>query len=112
MRRKKNTVIAAGLSLVLACSVVGCGDGKKMEAEINPDTPVEEVAFPLKEKAELSFITNAPATSTQDPNQREIFKRLEKQTNVHIDWQTSLQIRKILRWLNLEIFRTGFSMRG
>lgn len=52
MRRKKNTVIAAGLSLVLACSVVGCGDGKKMEAEINPDTPVEEVAFPLKEKAE------------------------------------------------------------
>ena len=86
MRRKKNTVIAAGLSLVLACSVVGCGDGKKMEAEINPDTPVEEVAFPLKEKAELSFITNAPATSTQDPNQREIFKRLEKQTNVHIDW--------------------------
>ena len=28
MRRKKNTVIAAGLSLVLACSVVGCGDGK------------------------------------------------------------------------------------
>ena len=48
MRRKKNTVIAAGLSLVLACSVVGCGDGKKMEAEINPDTPVEEVAFPLK----------------------------------------------------------------
>ena len=37
MRRKKNTVIAAGLSLVLACSVVGCGDGKKMEAEINPE---------------------------------------------------------------------------
>ena len=93
MRRKKNTVIAAGLSLVLACSVVGCGDGKKMEAEINPDTPVEEVAFPLKEKAELSFITNAPATSTQDPNQREIFKRLEKQTNVHIDWTRSEERR-------------------
>ena len=40
----------------------------------------------LKEKAELSFITSAPATSTQEPNERTIFKRLEKQTNVHIDW--------------------------
>ena len=39
-----------------------------MEAEINPDTPVEDVEFPLKEKAELSFITSAPATSTQEPN--------------------------------------------
>ena len=57
-----------------------------MEAEINPDTPVEDVEFPLKEKAELSFITSAPATSTQEPNERTIFKRLEKQTNVHIDW--------------------------
>ena len=44
------------------------------------------VEFPLKEKAELSFITSAPATSTQEPNERTIFKRLEKQTNVHIDW--------------------------
>ena len=33
-----------------------------------PDTPVSDVQFPLKEKAELSFITSAPATSTQDPN--------------------------------------------
>ena len=49
-----------------------------MKAETNPDTPVSEVQFPLKEKAELSFITNAPATSTQNPNERIIFKRLEK----------------------------------
>ena len=59
---------------------------ERIEANINPDTPVQEVAFPLKETAELSFITNAPARTTQDPNEREIFKRLEEQTNVHIDW--------------------------
>ena len=57
-----------------------------MEAEINPDTPVEDVEFPLKEKAELSFITSAPATSTQEPNETNNLQRLEKQTNVHIDW--------------------------
>ena len=36
-------------------------------------------------KAELSFITSAPATSTQEPNERTILKT-GKQTNVHIDW--------------------------
>ena len=50
-----------------------------MKAETDPDTPVEDVSFPLKEKAELSFITSAPATSTQEPNERTIFERLEKQ---------------------------------
>lgn len=66
--------------------VAGCGKQQSLNAETNPDTPVSDVQFPLKEKAELSFITSAPATSTQDPNERTIFKRMEKQTNVHIDW--------------------------
>ena len=26
------------------------------------------------------------ANSTQNPNEREIFKRLEEQTNVHVEW--------------------------
>ena len=78
--------MAAGLSVVMLASVTGCGKRERMEAEINPDTPVSEVSFPLKEQAELSFITSAPATSTQDPNERVIFQRMEEQTNVHIDW--------------------------
>ena len=79
-------LIAAGLSVVMLTSAAGCGKRERMEAEINPDTPVSEVSFPLKEQAELSFITNAPKTSTQDPNERVIFQRMEEQTNVHIDW--------------------------
>lgn len=86
-----------------------------MEAEINPDTPVEDVEFPLKEKAELSFITSAPATSTQEPNERTIFKRLEKQTNVHIDWTCfvadQFADKKIWHWHSLEICRMGSLMR-
>ena len=62
------------------------GSRRALDAEINPDTPVSDVQFPLKETEELSFITSAPATSTQDPNKRVIFQRLEEQTNVHIDW--------------------------
>ena len=56
------------------------------QADINPNTPIEEVTFPLAEKKELSFITNAPARTEQDPNKRTIFMRLEEQTNVHIKW--------------------------
>lgn len=74
------------LTLAMLTGVAGCGKQQSLNAETNPDTPVSDVQFPLKEKAELSFITSAPATSTQDPNERTIFKRMEKQTNVHIDW--------------------------
>lgn len=53
-------LIAAGLSVVMLTSAAGCGKRERMEAEINPDTPVSEVSFPLKEQAELSFIVNFP----------------------------------------------------
>lgn len=85
-KRKVNALLAIVLSLTMLVGVTGCGKEQQLEAEINPDTPATEVQFPLKETAELSFITSAPATSTQDPNKRVIFQRLEEQTNVHIDW--------------------------
>lgn len=63
-------------------------------------------------KAELSFITSAPATSTQDPNERTIFKRMEKQTNVHIDWtcfvSDQFDDKRIWHWHSSEIFRMVF----
>ena len=71
-------MLALGLTFSIIIGMAGCGKEEQMK--------VSEVQFPLKEKAELSFITSAPATSTQNPNERIIFKRLEKETNVHIDW--------------------------
>lgn len=47
---------------------------------------MKDVSFPLKETATLKMLTSAPAISTQNPNERLIFQRLEKETNVHIDW--------------------------
>ena len=87
MKKRMKALLAIGLSAIIMVCSAGCGNGKEhMKAETDPDTPVEDVSFPLKEKAELSFITSAPATSAQEPNERTIFERLEKQTNVHIDW--------------------------
>lgn len=83
---KKIRLTGLGLAIAVICAITGCKGREIAAADINPDTPVQEVAFPLAEKAELSFITNAPARTTQDPNEKTIFKRLEEQTNVHIDW--------------------------
>ena len=84
-------MLALGLSVSMLVSVTACSKEEQMRAEMNPDTPVSEVQFPLKETKELSFITAAPATSTQNPNERVIFQRLEEKTNVHIKWTCFVQ---------------------
>ena len=86
MNKKIRKLVALCVSAASVLSLAGCGGSGHQAADVDPDTPVSEVTFPLEEQAELSFITSAPATSTQDPNERMIFKRLEEQTNVHIDW--------------------------
>ena len=44
------------------------------------------LAFPLKEQETITGMTSFPAGSESDPNKRTIFMRLEKETNVHVDW--------------------------
>lgn len=82
----KPKYICTVLAVVIGIFSAGCGKAAVGQADINPDTPLEEVTFPLAETGRLSFITNAPARTEQDPNKRTIFMRLEEQTNVHIDW--------------------------
>ena len=77
---KKNRVkglLALGLSLTMMISTAGCGKEQQLNAEINPDTPVSEVQFPLKETEELSF---GPVL-----------------------YPISFQIKRIWLWLSLEI---------
>lgn len=86
MKRNKYQFMGIFVSLLSLLLLAGCGGRDIKTADANPDTPVEEVTFPLKEKETLSFITNAPARTIQDPNKKTIFERLQKQTNVQIDW--------------------------
>ena len=113
MNKKIRKLVALCVSAASVLSLAGCGGSGHQAADVDPDTPVSEVTFPLEEQAELSFITSAPATSTQDPNERMIFKRLEEQTNVHIVlWQISSQTKRTWLWLSLEIFLTDFLMQA
>ncbi len=86
----RKRIIAAALTACMAVLLAGCG-GKK---EINDGTfrPVDEaeLQFPLKEKTTLSGMISYPANTESEPNNRTIFKRLQEQTNVEIDW-TAIQ---------------------
>lgn len=86
MKKTIKNIVCILLSMIMTASFTACGQNTVAQADTNPDTPIEEVTFPLAETKELSFITNAPARTEQDQNKRTIFMRLEEQTNVHIDW--------------------------
>lgn len=86
MKRRMKQIIGILLSIAMTAMLTACGQTSVAQADTNPDTPIEEVTFPLAKTRELSFITNAPVRTEQDQNKRTIFKRLEEQTNVHIDW--------------------------
>ncbi|MBO5032301.1 MAG: ABC transporter substrate-binding protein [Lachnospiraceae bacterium] len=89
----RTTFLRKALSFTLAASTIfsltACGGGSNKAANtsgLDESGQVREITFPLEETAELSFITSAPANSTQNPNERVIFQRLEDATNVHINW--------------------------
>ena len=50
-KRKINAILAIGLSLTMMAGVAGCGKEQRLAAEIDPDTPVSEVQFPLDRKS-------------------------------------------------------------
>ncbi len=81
---------AVMLSLCMSSAMLaGCGKsgggagGASQGLEVDPAT----LAFPLAETATIKGLTNFPAGSESEPNNRTIFKRLEEKTNVHVEWK-------------------------
>jgi putative aldouronate transport system substrate-binding protein len=90
MKNSVKRVLALALSLVLTLGLLaGCGNSGTTPGGASAGTTVDpaSLAFPLAEKAELNGLTNFPVGSESEPNNRTIFKRLEEQTNVHINWK-------------------------
>ena len=80
-------VVAAVLSAGMVVSMTACG-GQKSPVELNTgglqEVNLEELQFPLAEKATLTGMTSFPANTESNPNNRTIFKRLQEKTNVEI----------------------------
>ncbi|MED1205971.1 ABC transporter substrate-binding protein [Heyndrickxia acidicola] len=89
MRKKKlgylaTTALVTSL-LVSGCSSSSSGTSAKGENS-SPKYAIKDVNLPLKKKVTLKFLTQSSPLAPKDPNQKLIFQRLEKKTNVHIDW--------------------------
>lgn len=88
--RKFTKYLSLTLALVTLLSVLtGCGGqsnvgGASAGTEVDPAS----LTFPLAETATIKGLTRFPAGTESDPNNRTIFKRLEEQTNVHVEWKT------------------------
>ncbi len=81
MKKKFIAITILTTVMLSACSESG-NKGKTS----SPDYELTNVIFPLKEKVTLKMISQSAALAPSDPNDKLIFKRLEDDTNVHIDW--------------------------
>lgn len=86
MRKTLALVMALVMTMMLlaACGSSGGAGGAAAPVEI----PEGGYTFPLAEKAEISGLTRYAADTESEPNNRTIYKRLEEQTNVHVNWKT------------------------
>lgn len=84
MRKNKvKKTVAIIVAVLTVLSFMGCGNNTSSEEDVEI---YSNVSFPLRETVTLKILTTAPIISTQNPNEKLIFQRLEKETNVHVDW--------------------------
>lgn len=83
-------VMFFALAASMLVSLASCGENKSDNilntGEIQ-EVDVADLQFPLAEKATLTGMTQYPANTESDPNNRTIFKRLQEKTNVEIEWK-------------------------
>ena len=79
-------VVAVALAATTAFTMfTGCG-AKGNSVSESGKVDMENLSFPLDEKVTITGTTSYPVGTEEEPNNRTIFKRLEEDTNVHVDW--------------------------
>ena len=85
MKKKTSKLFSAALVLVMSASVLtGCGKGAAKSGAAS--VAAEDISFPLENKVTITGTISYPSGTEAEPNNRTIFKRLEEETNVHVDW--------------------------
>lgn len=86
-KRFQKFVAIAAASVVIVTTLGACGKHSDDKKEVSQ--PVQEsknIEFPLAQPETLSILTSAEATSTQNPDEKIIYQRIKKETNVNVDW--------------------------
>ena len=85
MRKETTKFMATALALtVSAGALMGCG--KASSGRDIASVSTDNLSFPLQEKVTITGTISYPSGTESEPNNRTIFKRLEEETNVHVDW--------------------------
>ena len=86
MKKNVKRFAAAALAMTMAVTAfTGCGS--KGNSASNADkVDVSNLSFPLDEKVTITGMISYPTGTEEEPNNRTIFKRLEDDTNVHVEW--------------------------
>lgn len=87
MKKGFQKFVALAAAVAIVTTLGACG---KNSADDNKAAqPVQEsknIEFPLAQPETLSVLTSAEATSTQNPDEKVIYQRIKKETNVNVDW--------------------------
>ena len=86
--RKTLALVMALVMTMMLLAACGSSGGAGGAASAPVEIPEGGYTFPLAEKAEISGLTRYAADTESEPNNRTIYKRLEEQTNVHVNWKT------------------------
>ena len=85
MKKQMKKVMAGILLATVSMGMLaGCGSSSGGSSSANIST--EDLSFPLAERATITGTISYPLGTEEDPNKRTIFKRLEEETNVHVEW--------------------------
>ncbi|MDC7280602.1 MULTISPECIES: ABC transporter substrate-binding protein [Pseudobutyrivibrio] len=85
-KRNAKRIVAAALAMTMASSMfVGCGKGGNGASNADK-VDASNITWPLAEQVTITGTISYPVGTEENPNNRTIFKRLEEETNVHVDW--------------------------
>ena len=91
MNKTFKRVLCLVLSICAVLSLTACGGGGSRRPGPNKggETKVEAVTFPLEEPMEFTFMIQGVKSASFDEQiaNNALIKKLEKETNVHINWQ-------------------------
>ena len=79
-------IFAASMAMTMASSMfMACGSKGNNVSDADK-VDMSNLSFPLAETVTITGTTSYPVGTEEEPNNRTIFKRLEDETNVHVEW--------------------------
>jgi putative aldouronate transport system substrate-binding protein len=84
--RRKWMVSGTSMMMVAALAISGCAGGGGQPDEKKPSVAADKLQFPLEKPVQLKIFASTAPQVKKDYNDMQMFKDLQKQTNVQVNW--------------------------